>query len=328
VPVPVDGTDKVTHLAAGNDFVCGIRDNDTVVCWGNNAVGQLGIGTTDTNVHLTPTPVKGLPSGTLVLGAGGDHACAAVNSAIYCWGANHHGELGMAAATSPTPTLVATAGPTVTSIVLGNSHLCFAEVNVSGSADVLCFGASNLGQTSASDGADHKTAVIVPGVSGGQLAAGGDTTCAGNIPQFGTGSDLRCWGDNGFGQLGTGSSAPFSASPAAACGGDCSGLGDFAVGATHACAIFRDGVKCWGNGSSQRLGFPMTGNVNAPGLGGSGVVDTGGTPYYIAAGLDQTCAVILTSQSLVRCWGDNSYGQLGIPRTTTASGPIAPHWGD
>ena len=34
----------------------------------------------------------------------------------------------------------------------------------------------------------------------------------------------------------------------------------------------------------------------------------------ISAGFEHTCAVM--TDSTVRCWGDNSYGQLGLPGTT------------
>ena len=39
------------HIAAGGNVTCGIREGNTLWCWGNNLQGQLGIGST-TNQDL------------------------------------------------------------------------------------------------------------------------------------------------------------------------------------------------------------------------------------------------------------------------------------
>ena len=63
-----------------------------VKCWGFNAGGQIGDGTTDD--RLTPTDVSGL-TGVVAIATGWSHACAALSSgAVKCWGANVFGQLG------------------------------------------------------------------------------------------------------------------------------------------------------------------------------------------------------------------------------------------
>ena len=47
------GTDWA-HVTAGFDFLCALRKNGTLWCWGTNDQGQLGIG----RQSVDPTPVR------------------------------------------------------------------------------------------------------------------------------------------------------------------------------------------------------------------------------------------------------------------------------
>jgi alpha-tubulin suppressor-like RCC1 family protein len=180
-----------------------------------------------------------------VLAAGGAHACAAISSAIYCWGKNSAGELALAPATNGTPTRVITAGPTIYSIALGDRHMCFNELNANGNVDVQCYGASDRGQVGVADGVDHPVGVTVPMLSGRlHLEANGDTTCATLLTNaFSTAGHLSCWGSNSHGQLGRGSTAPFSPTPVTVCSANanCDYVFDFTVGFDHVCGAFSDG---------------------------------------------------------------------------------------
>ena len=80
---PVDG---VVQVAPGGDHTCALFDDGSVACWGNNASGQLGDGTT-TNA-TAPVTVTGLTNVTSVT-AGGSHTCATrSNNTVACWGNN------------------------------------------------------------------------------------------------------------------------------------------------------------------------------------------------------------------------------------------------
>jgi alpha-tubulin suppressor-like RCC1 family protein len=58
-PVQVTGLENVVEVGMGTSHACAIVDGGGVVCWGNNTMGRLGDGTTDS--RDTPTPALGFP---------------------------------------------------------------------------------------------------------------------------------------------------------------------------------------------------------------------------------------------------------------------------
>jgi alpha-tubulin suppressor-like RCC1 family protein len=82
-------------------------------------------------------------------------------------------------------------------------------------------------------------------------------------------------------------------------------------GYEHACALMDDGsVRCWGAGFRGRLGYGNEADIGFDVLPSQvGSINLGGVAVQIDAGVDHTCAVMNTGR--VRCWGANSYGQLG-----------------
>ncbi|MBI3976703.1 MAG: hypothetical protein HY331_00825, partial [Chloroflexi bacterium] len=88
-------------------------------------------------------------------------------------------------------------------------------------------------------------------------------------------------------------------------------------GNAHTCALLGNGtVKCWGWNNAGQLGL---GDTNNRGDGsnemGSNLpaVQLGGTAVALTAGIWHTCALL--SDSAVKCWGQNNYGQLGLGDT-------------
>ena len=88
-----------------------------------------------------------------------------------------------------------------------------------------------------------------------------------------------------------------------------------AAGYAHTCAILDNAyVKCWGANASGQLGLGHTNNRgdNSSEMGGNlTTVDLGSgrTAKAISTGDSHTCAIL--DNSLVKCWGDNTHGQLG-----------------
>ena len=92
---------SIPAASVSSDFgahTCALTSTGGVECWGDNAWGELGDGTT-TN-RLTPVAVSGLSSGVSAVTSGGDatesHTCVLTAAGgVKCWGSNDAGELGI-----------------------------------------------------------------------------------------------------------------------------------------------------------------------------------------------------------------------------------------
>ncbi len=92
LPGSVSSLVGTTALHLGQFHGCALTASGSVVCWGENHVGQIGNGS-GVDAY-TPVSVPGLANVT-ALGVGGDHTCAVVSGkTIVCWGADVKGELG------------------------------------------------------------------------------------------------------------------------------------------------------------------------------------------------------------------------------------------
>src|SRR6185503_16091069 len=70
---PVLELPRTTAVASGAQFSCALAEDGTVRCWGSNARGQLGDGTTRSS--SVAVEVRGV-SGATAIGAGVSQACA------------------------------------------------------------------------------------------------------------------------------------------------------------------------------------------------------------------------------------------------------------
>jgi alpha-tubulin suppressor-like RCC1 family protein len=92
-PVDVLGVTDARQIAAGGlQHTCIVRMVGTVSCWGANANGQLGNGTTVPS--LTPVDVMGGVAGVTTLAAGNNYTCAQLASSVACWGQDSLSQLG------------------------------------------------------------------------------------------------------------------------------------------------------------------------------------------------------------------------------------------
>jgi alpha-tubulin suppressor-like RCC1 family protein len=76
-------------VSAGTTHTCATKLDGTLWCWGSNAQGQLGDGTTTDR----PFPAK-VAGATGVVTAGALHTCASAGGTVWCWGTDTSGQLG------------------------------------------------------------------------------------------------------------------------------------------------------------------------------------------------------------------------------------------
>jgi alpha-tubulin suppressor-like RCC1 family protein len=250
VPVAVTGlSNAVQGISAGNAHSCAVVFG-AAKCWGNNDFGQIG-DNTKANVRRSPQPVSTLSSGVTAIAAGGAHSCAIVNGSAKCWGFNGNGQLGKGSGgDTMVPAQVKNLTSGVQAITTGNLHTC-AIVN----GGVQCWGDNSTGQLGpATTAPSSLEPIAVTGLTSGvqAIAAGNNHTCA-----LTTGGAIKCWGDNGSGQLGAGLTASSSATPVQVTGLASGGL-TIASGSNHSCAIGNGGIKCWGLNANAQLERPPT----------------------------------------------------------------------
>jgi alpha-tubulin suppressor-like RCC1 family protein/subtilase family serine protease len=317
-PISVVGISNATAIVAGEYHTCAQLSDGTVKCWGDNSSAQLGNGTTagpDCGgiCSATPVAVSGISTATAVA-AGFFHTCAVLfDSTVECWGYNHYGQLGNGTtADSSTPVSVSGVS-TATAVAAGYDHTCA----VLSDSTVECWGANAFGQlgngtnTGPQDCDGDPCSTLPVPVSGittaTAVSAGYLHTCA----ELSDGT-VECWGYNGSGQLGDGTSLNFAVTPVSVFG--ISTATAVAAGVQHTCALLSDGtVKCWGANSSGQLGNGKTTDSSTP-------VSAIGISTAVAAGQNHSCALL--SDGTIQCWGDNGSGQLGNGSMTDSSTPV------
>ncbi len=286
----------ILTLSTGGSHSCVLRRGGDVTCWGLNSDGQLGDGT------LTPRSagvrVGGLPD-AIALAAGERHTCAVrKGNTVMCWGADDTGQLGDGGGTDQLAPRSVPGIASATAVAAGAGFSC--ALLAEGTA--VCWGDDSDGELG--NGATAITPLPptpVLGLTGARsLSAHWQHACA--IRGDGT---LACWGNNASGQLGDGTLA-LRPQPTPVLG--VANVSAVATGLSHTCAVTPGGVYCWGSNSLGQLGndsgadptTPVTLPVAVP-----IVTDA----VAVAAGAQHTCAVRASGE--VRCWGQNSTGQLG-----------------
>jgi alpha-tubulin suppressor-like RCC1 family protein len=258
-PVDVVGLPSAASaIAAGTGFTCALLVAGGVKCWGDNSLGELGNGTTGGHSYA-PVDVSGLASGVLDVAAGGLHACAlSTAGGPSCWGANDDGQLGDGTTTPwNVPVEVTGLSSGVASVNLGGGHTC-ALLSTTG---IKCWGRNDFGgELGDGTNTNRYTPVDVLGLGSGVavVAAGGAHTCA-----LLAGGGIKCWGSNGNGNLGDGTTTDRNAPIDVP--GLASGVMDVDAGGAHTCAIMTGGtVKCWGFNVYGQVGDGTTTDRTSP----------------------------------------------------------------
>ena len=291
---------SVRSIGLGEDNHACASSGSALECWGNNAVGQLGIDSTTSS--LTPVAVTLLPTGAIDdLSLGRAHTCAIVDGALYCWGENSGGQLGLGDdADRPVPTRV-TLPELALRVDAHTDHTCALLA----SGAIACFGANGNGQVGSGTGNALSPRVLPTLSDAADIATGGTHSCA--LRQDGT---VWCWGADAFGQIGQGGGfgdpnvlvpAPTAPIP--------DRVIQITAGSQNTCALTQGGeVYCWGSNRAGESGqdptLPFQERIFVPMR-----VAALAAVEEIVAGGDHVCARTGAGEHL--CFGANQNGQLG-----------------
>jgi alpha-tubulin suppressor-like RCC1 family protein len=285
-------------VSGGHSHSCVLLAGGAVHCFGDNVYGQLGRRAESHDASSAVAPSTAVDLGTKrtakVLVSGSHHNCAILdNDQLKCWGYNADGQLGL--------------------------------------------------EDSANRGVDSALGDALPPVNLGTgrtakaLALGETHTCA--IVDT---DRVKCWGSAYEGALGYGDDLDRGAVPGTM--GDDLPAVDLGTGRTAkaiavtsyrtTCAILDDDkVKCWGINQGCGLGNG-NGDVLSYGFGHGTMgdqlpyVDIGVGRTALAIAADGYTVCVLRDNGTVKCWGNNSNGQVGIDSTAWSIGCSAAEVGD
>ena len=270
-------------ISVGDAHTCVILDDNSVKCWGNNADGQLGLG--DQNDRgdspnemgdMLPKVDLGAGRTAKTLSAGGRNTCAILDDdSVKCWGYNRYGELGLGDQNrrggapkemgDMLPKVDLGTGRTAKALSARGGYSCV----ILDDGNVKCWGYNDfaglgLGDTSNRGDAPKEMGDMLPKVDLGTgrtakaISAGAYHTCA-----ILDDNGVKCWGENGVGELGLGDTSDRGDAPNEM--GDMLasvdlGTGRIAVGvsvgSSHTCVNLDDNsVKCWGDNHVGKLGL-------------------------------------------------------------------------
>lgn len=314
-PVVASGISNAIDVKVSGGHSCALLNDGTAKCWGYNHTGQVGNGTTSVPGVSTPTLVSGLTNAVKIVldEYSSSGSCALLNdNSLQCWGSHSRPSFGGSCITA--------------TCAVANTFTAYTGINDFGIGDsvcsvmndntVKCVGGNNYGSLSADDiNSVYGTPwagirpTIVRGISNiAELTTGGS-----NCARLNNG-EIKCWGPTSGALLGYGSAtgpvyAPVSLPSVAGINNAIS----VDAGGSHNCAVLTDNtVKCWGSNSYGEIGH------------GGGAGATAYTPAVVTGinnaakvnlGYSHSCALL--SDSSIKCWGNNQYGQLGNGATSS-----------
>jgi alpha-tubulin suppressor-like RCC1 family protein len=335
--VCTENGDGFRQVSVGTNHSCAVHCDGTVMCWGSNERGQLGIetggaGGGDTS-GMGPVPVEGV-IGAESISAGFEHTCVVTtNHDVFCWGDDrfHQTSAGLGG-----PVTAHALGFTdAVAIAAGGKHTCMLH----GDGTVSCWGDNSRCQIGSGSCGDAVLGVtLVASLTGASALALGDLhTCAR------ADDEIACWGDNQVVQAGT-PGETMIASPTVIRGMTAAGVLD--AGRNQSCAVVMspDPIWCWGEQNGPDIlqlgatepgvlslgvgdGFvcavfndrtlctktnPQTSDLVLGRPEGMADVQVPGELHLVqvASGKEHSCGI--TTAGTVVCWGVNASYRLGV----------------
>jgi len=337
----------VVAVEAGNYHTCAILDNASLNCWGRNSHGQLGIGgstadrTTPQSVDLGAGRHMALserdidgdgvlnifelglggsdppdPRSIVMASSGRATTCAVMDDgALLCWGSLFTSNTSYSV--FPLPREIGLGdGASATYVSVGGGRVQPTICVVLDSGSLKCWGWNVNGALGVGDTQNRGSPTEVnlgAGRTAVSVSVGVEHTCA--VLDDGS---LKCWGWNGYGQVGDGSISTRLTPRTVNLGTGMTAL-NVSTSFFHTCAILNDSsVKCWGANIDGSLGDGTTEQRVTP---TSVNLDAGRGALAISARSERHTCALLDNSSLA-CWGSNGDGQLGVQNSSNQPNPV------
>jgi alpha-tubulin suppressor-like RCC1 family protein len=316
-------------VAPGKDHTCAIKSSGALWCWGWNAFGQVGIGSTTQGQYDAPVAVD--ESNTyLDVDARGVQTCGVrSDGSLLCWGSG-------AGTNNPAPTAVDSTKDWA-KVRIGAGFACALKQDGS----LYCWGSNDRGQLAlpVATGSLSKATPQMIGVDKDwdDVAAGDAFACA--KKKTGT---VWCWGSNSSGQL---AKTPIAVPTPKRIDTP----GEFAwagAGPNTVCAVRKNGsLACWGTAGGMpevgvalqtphAIGTATDWKTVKPGWAGACATksndalhcwNVGAAPSSTSltasaydVGYDHQCAIVSGS---MYCWGNNIFSKCGVPMSVPTATP-------
>lgn len=282
------------RLRSGGEATCATTAEHLFFCWGRGQ-GSLQENGSFANALTPHARMVGMVFANFAMSLSNVICGVTPAGGGTCWGPNSFGELGNGTTSDLRSTPTAVAGNQWwLNIDPGGQHTC--GIDLGGKA--YCWGeygpALGIGTLSSAPPAVPTPTAVVGGISFAGITAGSNHTCG-----WTSAGDAYCWGQNGQGQLGNGSTTGSSSVP-----------------------LKLNGTQKWATldaGTDYTCGITTTAKAYCWGLGpANSAVSTTVTPFpvlptadimAISAGYDHACLVTTTGKAY--CFGNNGFGQLG-----------------
>ena len=321
-PVSLTFPAPVVQVATSNSSQYALLGNGRVYAWGQGTNGQLGNGAT-ANSFTAPVRVR-FPSGVTIASLATDampyDSALAIDTTgrAWGWGLNQNGELCLG---NKDPHLVPVPLPFtgVTSLAGASGHAVYEAV-FNGTRGLWSCGNSTNGVLG--NGSRH--ASLTPVAVTGMRGVTGATVCSAfnNAGVLLANGEYYDWGTNALGQLGTGSSASYSAVPVrvpfgqpvtqVAQGGSAAVNGQTLV-------MLQDGsLRSWGSDTYGQLGDGQKASEFSP----VAFSPPAGVTYMTLATGGATSYAI-SRAGTVYAWGHGNDGQIGNGGTASSLVPVA-----
>lgn len=253
----LDFGQPVVQMSVGTRHACAVLEDRSVICWGSNDGGELGIASSRESISAAESQPVELGGPVDSVSAGDGATCALLeDESVICWGNGEIAGLGYGntdvVGDNETPVTVGAVslGASARAVAVGR----FDQCAILECGTLRCWGLNRFGSAGLPlDGAigDNELPDSVPTVEVGgpvkRVAVGTEIadqrSCAVLFD-----NTVRCWGSQWSNQSDL---RPVATSPIDLDGA----VVDVSVGDTHACALLSNGtVRCWGSGTDGQLG--------------------------------------------------------------------------